>query len=230
MKQYKHIFFDLDDTLWDLKSNSFESLKTIYEKHKFGNYFSSFDFFCDTFHNKNIALWDDYRKGLISRDTLTSQRFLFVAETLNAPLEYAIILNSEYLADISKRTKIIENAFQTLNYLKKKYLLHIITDGFFEVQVIKLNNSRLSSFFQHIITAEEIGYLKPNAQLFNYALKITESKKEEAIMIGDSYENDIIGAYNCGIDQIYFNAHNRKNLDIEPTHKVNKLIEILDIL
>jgi len=144
--------------------------------------------------------------------------------------DFSIQLNFEYLTSISQKTQLIDNTFTVLNYLHNKYKLHIITDGFFEVQVIKLKNSQLSFFFEHIISAEEIGYLKPNPQLFEYALKTTNSKVEESIMIGDSYENDIIGAHSIGMDQIYFNPKNRQELKIKPTYTITSLKEILNIL
>lgn len=228
--KYKNVFFDLDDTLWDLKSNSFESLKEIYTKHRLERFFTDFNEFVEIFHKENFKLWEQYRKRLISKDTLTSQRFMFVSDQMGVTPDFSIQLNFEYLTSISQKTHLIDNTFTVLNYLHNKYKMHIITDGFFEVQVIKLKNSQLSFFFEHIISAEEIGYLKPNPQLFEYALNITNSKIEESIMIGDSYENDILGAYSIGMDQIFFNPHNKQKLGISPTFTITSLKEITNIL
>lgn len=228
--KYKNIFFDLDDTLWDLKSNSYQSLKEIYTKHTLERFFTNFDEFVKKYHQENYKLWEQYRKRLISKDTLTSQRFMFVSDLMGVTPDYSIQLNFEYLTSISQKTILIDNTFTVLNYLHNKYKLHIITDGFFEVQVIKLKNSQLSFFFEHIISAEEIGYLKPNPQLFEYAIKITNSKIEEAIMIGDSYENDILGAHSIGMDQIFFNPHNTQEMKIKPTYTIKDLKEITNIL
>ena len=194
-------------------------------------YFSDFEEFFSEYEKENKKLWQKYREGNISKDSLSSRRFITVLERVDyldhtAPLR----MNTDYLIFTTTKTKIIDNAFEVLNYLKKKYLLHIITDGFFEVQLLKLKSSKLSHFISNIITAEDIGYLKPNPELFEHALESVGANKEESIMIGDDYENDILGAYNFGIDQIYFNSKNRTNLNKKPTHTVNKLKEIIEIL
>ncbi len=230
MSKYKHIFFDFDNTLWDFTYNSKESLKEIFEKHNFAENFENFDTFYEIYEKNNAELWELYRQGNISKDSLTAQRFSFAAEKKSRSELNSIQLNSEYLSFSSKKTKIIENANVLLKYLRGKYIINILTDGFFEVQMVKLRNSKLSAYVSQIITAEEVGFLKPNKELFDFALEASDAKPEESIMIGDNYETDIIGAKDAGIDQIFFNRQNRKDFTIKPTYVVENLKDIMNIL
>jgi putative hydrolase of the HAD superfamily len=229
MKKYKHLFFDFDNTLWDFSTNSKESLKEVYEKYNFQENFKSFDEFFEIYEKKNLKLWNEYRNGDISKETLINQRFAFAAEAKEMRVNPSQ-LNNDYLTFTTKKTKVLDDAHDLLKYLKDKYLIHIITDGFFEVQIIKLRTSKLSPFITNIITAEEIGRLKPAKELFDYALQHAGATKEEAIVIGDCYETDIIGAHNAGIDQIFLNTKNVSDLPVKPTYIVKSLKEIMNIL
>ncbi len=232
MKKYKHVFFDFDNTLWDFTTNSKESLKEIFNMYQFAPYFADFEDFYSKYEKNNNELWLEYRDGNISKETLSFRRFASVLEDAGFPDSHFVSgkISSDYLTITTTKTKIIDDAYEVLNYLKTKYKIHIITDGFFEVQVVKLRASKLSSFVSNFITAEEVGILKPNKKLFDYALKETEATAEESIMVGDSYENDIVGAYNAGIDQIFLNQNNQIIGNIKPTYTVSKLIEIKNIL
>lgn len=231
MKVYKHIFFDFDNTLWDFTQNSKESLNDVYIKHELSDYFVNFDDFFEKYEKTNLKLWGEYRKGKISKEALSVRRFSYILDEVKYPdHNLAQKLNSDYLTSTTTKTKIIDYAFDVLNYLKNKYQIHIITDGFFEVQLVKLKSSKLSPFISNVITAEEVGFLKPNIELFEEALASVNAKKEESIMIGDSYESDILGAHNAGIDQIFLNPDNKTDLETKPTYTVTNLKEIIDIL
>ena len=230
MKKYKHVFFDFDNTLWDFAINSKESLHQIYTKYELEKYFENFEQFYQEYEAINIKLWNDYRNGNISKETLSVRRFYFVSELIGIHKHSPEALNREYLALTTQKTKTIDYAREILQYLKTKYKIHIITDGFFEVQLVKLQTAKLNPMIEQVITAEEIGVLKPDIRLFEYALEKTKATKEESIMIGDNYENDIIGAMNAGIDQIFFNSENLKDLPQKPTYEVKKLQEIKNIL
>ena len=230
MKKYKHIFFDLDNTLWDFAANSKDSLKNIFDKYHFDKNFSSFESFYNIYEKLNSELWDQYRAGNISKETLSIRRFQFASDAKKNQEITPFILNADYLATTTLKTKTIDNAKEVLNYLKDKYNIHIITDGFFEVQMVKLRSSQLSSFISNVITAEEIGYLKPKKELFFFALESCDAIAEESIMVGDDYKNDILGAYNVGIDQIFFDKNNLSDLSIKPTFTIGSLKEIINIL
>ncbi len=233
--KYKHVIFDFDNTLWDFSQNSKESLKELYNSHeRLQKAFDSFERFFETYEKNNNALWQRYRDGEIDKEFLAVNRFAFtLREGGIFEVEYAQKLNSEYLALTTTKTLLIPNALEILKYLKdKKYEIHILTDGFFEVQFLKLKQSKLAPYISNLITSEEFGKLKPDPDLFNFALEKINASKEQTIMVGDDYENDIIGAYEAGIDQIFFNRKNipLDSLEIKPTYTIHNLLEIKQIL
>jgi putative hydrolase of the HAD superfamily len=219
--KYKHILFDLDGTLWDFKSNSKDTLEDIYEKHTLSQKLNT-DF--ETFHQQyyiiNDVYWTRYGKGEITKDELRYGRF-------NQSFQYfgyenhelAKIINTEYISEAPYKTKLLEGCIEILEYLKTKYTLHIITNGFPEVQHIKLKNCGLLPYFQYLFISEEIGFNKPDARIFEHALKTINSQKEECLMVGDNWEADIIGAMNAGMDYVHLS-------DLSEGKSISKLEEI----
>lgn len=230
MSKYKHIFFDFDNTLWDFTYNSKESLKEIFDKYNFAQDFENFDNFYQQYEKNNEELWALYREGNISKDSLTARRFLFASEKRRHNELSSLQINSDYLSFTTQKTKVIEHAIHLLKYLQDKYIINILTDGFFEVQMVKLRTSKLSSFISNIITAEEVGHLKPNKELFEFAMDACDAKPEESIMVGDNYSTDIVGAHYAGMDQIFFNREKKANFEVIPTFTVTTLKEIMNIL
>ncbi len=233
-KTYQDIFFDLDNTLWDFDSSSLYALKSIYDRFNLARYFGGFQDFYQSYKSLNNKLWDEYRKGKIDKDKLAIVRFLYLLEerTNEVKAQLAQQLSDAYLAEMTKQAFIEPDSFEVLRELhQKKYRLHIISDGFLEVQIIKLKVAKFSSFISQLIVSEEIGVLKPDKRLFEYALKKADTSKENSIFVGNDYENDILGAYNAGIDQVFYNRDNIdiSKLSIKPTYTVNKLTELLDI-
>ncbi len=230
MKKYKHLLFDLDNTIWDFDHNSKESLNEVYDNRNLGRKFKDFEMFNKIYQKHNSNLWEQYRNNEISKFTLGLNRFYFTLDEVNVhDSEFSNKLNAEYLAGSTTKTLLIKDAFKTIANLSKKYSLHIITNGFFEVQFLKIRNSKIERFFTHIITSEECNSLKPNKEIFQYSLERIEATKEECILIGDNYDHDIIGAKNAGIDQVFFNRDGIENLEHKPTYEIKSLIELLDI-
>lgn len=208
--RFQHIFFDLDRTLWDFESNSFDTLVELFQKfdlEKRG--VISAKWFIEKYRLNNENLWNKYRKGKITKDYLRDVRFSMTLEEFGIfDQDLSSKLGNAYVVNSPKKTKLFPHTLSILKYLTKKgYHLHIITNGFQEVQIIKLEHSSLISFFKQIITSEEAGVKKPNPIIFKYALEHANSILENSIMIGDDLEVDIIGAKNFGISQIYFNRN-----------------------
>ncbi|MEA3504939.1 MAG: YjjG family noncanonical pyrimidine nucleotidase [Bacteroidota bacterium] len=231
MIKYEHIFFDLDRTLWDFEENSKETLQDIFLKHNLTSKgIPSFKNFHSTYRTINHALWAQYRSGIITKEYLSVQRY-------HKTLQYFIIDNYELAQKISydyitispTKTRLFPYTHEILSYLSKKYKIHIITNGFNEVQFQKVKNADLEKYFQAIITSEDAGAKKPDPKVFDYALEQTGAIKSNSIMIGDDAKTDILGAKKAGIDQIFFNYHNKKE-DISSTYKINSLEEIKNIL
>ena len=228
---YKCVFIDLDDTLWDFHANAKSSLQELYDLKNLGQYFDSFEQYFTLYAKRNIELWEEYGKGTISKAELSLERFqhpLIQVGIDNAPLAKEI--GDEYLALLPSRTMLIPHAKELLEYLAPKYPLTIVSNGFVEVQYKKLNSCNIDHYFAHVVLSEAAKALKPDKRIFEYAMLLNNTTSSETIMIGDSYEADIVGAQKAGINQIYFNP-NLKSNDTQPsTYKVRSLSEIFNIL
>lgn len=230
MKTYKHIFFDLDRTLWDFDANSRAALTDIFEKHNLKQYFKSPEIFIRGYHKHNDILWERYRQGNIKKELLRSLRF---EETLrdvrvNNPA-LAKEIGEDYLQKSVEKTILFPGTHETLGYLHNKYLLYILTNGFSETQFGKLKNCDLAKYFTHVFTSETIGFNKPHPKIFQWAMTSVNAKKQECLMIGDDIEVDILGAKNCGMDQVFFNP-DKIETTVKPTCTIESLIELKEIL
>ena len=229
--KYKSLFFDLDDTLWDTYHNNKECFEEIYYDYNFGQYYSSFEEFFNIYWPNNEMLWAKYRNSEIDRRTLITERLLYVLRPMGIESEeYVLRLNKDFLQRTTKKTKIIEGAINLIEYLYPKYRLFILSNGFREIQSRKMQNSGLAPYFERIILSEDISIQKPNKEIFDFALKNTNSRRIESLMIGDSWEADIAGAKNAKIDQIWFNPKGLPPNNNKPTFTVNSLYEIKEIL
>ncbi|HRG58883.1 MAG TPA: YjjG family noncanonical pyrimidine nucleotidase [Bacteroidia bacterium] len=229
---YKHIFFDLDHTLWDFEQNSKEALHEIFIDFKLEKLLHcSFTEFINVYHQINHAYWDDYKKGKVTREKLRNGRFhdtLSFFQISNNTL--GIALSESYISRSPYKTQLFEGAIRVLDYLKhKNYALHIITNGFNEVQFIKLTESGLLPYFLTITTSEHAGYNKPDEKIFEHALAQAAAKKHESIMIGDNIEADIVGAIQFGIDAIWFNPNKDVHHSNERFHTIHHLLELEEI-
>lgn len=234
-KRYQTIFFDLDDTLWDTSFNNKRSLQILFERHNFAKHYGSFDSFFSIYNPHNCKLWEDYSFGKIDRDTLILDRFLFVTEPMGItdPKE-VLALSDEFLSITCQQTRLIPGAIDLLDYLKnhKKYAIHILSNGFREVQYLKLGNSGLMPYIDKVVLSEEAGVTKPDSKIFEFALEITGAALENTLMIGDNPVADIQGAINAGWDVLWFNPAQQpyefeKNSPIETIAHLKEIESIL---
>ena len=230
---YKNLFIDLDDTLWDIHQNGRECLEEIYRDYRYNQFYETFEDFYRVYMPSNNYLWGLYREGKISKDELIVERFLFPLRRfgIDDPY-YAKKVSDDFLERTTHKTKLIDGTIDLLEYLKPKYRMHILSNGFSEVQYKKIKNSGLRPYFSKVILSEDAGINKPHPDFFTYALKATNSRRDETLMIGDSWDADIVGAYNSRIDQLWLNSDskNEKPRDFEPTFTVHSLEEIKGIL
>ena len=228
---YKHIFFDLDHTLWDFDANSRQTLEEIYHAYNLGQLgVYSFDLFHKNYLAHNEMLWARYRNGYIKVDELRWKRmWLTLVDFKIGDEKLAREMGAKFLETLPDRKLLFPHAIEILEYLtNKKYLLHLITNGFEATQHSKLRNSGLSKYFVEVITSEGSNSLKPHKEIFDYAFTKIKAKCHECIMVGDSIEADIMGAINAGMDQVYVNYLNLP-LTITPTYVVHSLKELEDI-
>lgn len=226
-KKYKHLFFDLDRTLWDFEKSSLEAIKEMYEAHKLNNLgIQGWQEFYHQYEIHNGKLWDMYRKGEIEKEVLIWKRFANTLEEYGIQDEaLARTLGKDYVYISPRKVNLYPNALETLGYLNHSYQMHIITNGFEEVQHIKLKYSGLGRYFITLITSEKAGFKKPYPQIFEYALQQTGAGKKESLMIGDDYEVDILGAAKIGMDQVFFDPGQQLPAN-GSTFKISDLIEL----
>jgi len=230
LNKYKHLFFDLDRTLWDFEINSVKTLKLIYKSRKLDRIFPDFESFIDRYKDHNKRLWDLYKQRKIKKDELSNKRFWLALNDFGTDdPQLAEKIAQDYIELSPQQTTLFPNTIEVLDYLKSRYKMYIITNGFVEVQYKKLRNCGLMQYFTHITTSEEAKASKPNPEIFHSAISAANAKKTESLMIGDDLGADILGAKNFGIDQVYFNpeAHQHKE---HITFEINTLKELMDIL
>lgn len=231
LKKYKHVFFDLDRTLWDFDAAAEVAFERIYEKYNLKSLgIPSAHEFHEVYHPLNERLWELYREDKITKADLNRTRFLKPLEHYGIhDIELADHLSEDYVYWSPRIVRLVPGTMELLDYLKTKYHLHLITNGFQEVQHTKLSGSGLEPYFETLTVSEEVGVKKPNPEIFDYALRKAHATAEESIVIGDEMAVDIDGAKAAGIDQIFFNAKGEK-VEGERTYEVKSLLEIKQLL
>lgn len=231
MSAYKHLFFDLDHTLWDFDTNA---------KHTMSDVFSEFDLhkkvtpefqaFYEKYLYHNKILWERYQKGFISTEELKWKRMWRTLLDFKVGDEnLAKNMSARFLEILPTKKNMFPYTVEILNYLtEKKYILHLITNGFEKTQWNKLRNSKIDHFFTEVITSEASNSVKPDKEIFEYALSKSNAKLEESIMIGDNPEADIQGAINAGMDSIFVN-HIGATIEQQPTYIITHLNELENI-
>jgi len=230
--KYTDILLDLDDTLIDTAKNTRITVNEIYNDYHLDVYFDSFPAFFSFYHTNVSKLWDMYNKGQIAKEGIQIERFAVSLRNTTPLSEDEIrIINEDYIQRIMLKSNLIEGAIEILGYLKPKYKIHILSNGFTEMQYTKMESANIpQTYFENIILSDVVGVNKPHPDIFKYALDIIKSDPRKVIMIGDNLQTDIYGAYNGGIDQIWFNPENKSSEDIKPTYTVNTLAEIKGLL
>ena len=223
----KHIFFDLDHTLWDFETNSNKTFEFIFERNGVEVDFENFK---KVYQPINHRYWKLFREEKVSKSDLRYGRLKEAFDALDYHVndELIHILSVDYITYLANNNELFENAIPVLDYLKERYQMHIITNGFEEVQHRKLNNSNLMPYFDQVITSEKVGVKKPNPKIFEYAMDISGAKVHESIMIGDNFEADILGAMNVGMQVVFCKFNGEVATKEGPM--VDNLIELKELL
>lgn len=228
---YNHLFFDLDHTLWDFDRNSAESISELYDTFGLAEKgVSSADAFSRAFIAVNRQLWAEYDQNRITHAYIREHRFPMVFRALGlVPDSLCTDLNAEYLRLLPQKTHLLDWAGEVLAYLQGRYTLHIITNGFAEIQARKLASSGIAHYFTHVITNGAIDAKKPDAAIFRHALALSQATAAESLMIGDNYEADICGGRSVGMDTLFYNPNNQV-VPILPTYSIGHWRELTSIL
>lgn len=230
MKHYRHIFFDLDNTLWDFRTNMKETFSEIIDELNLQKVRAQFDDFVRLFYTNNEKYWIAYRKGQVKKELLRIKRFADTLESVGVHDEETVQRIAElYHQRISRKPNVFPGVHETLIYLKEKYSLYIITNGFVEIQTNKLESSQLSGYFERVFMAEVTGFQKPDRRFFHHALSSVNAKKSESLMVGDDTEADIRGAKDAGIDQVYFNPLGLEH-DLVTTYEIRSIEDLREFL
>lgn len=231
--KYQHIFFDLDHTLWDFDVNAMETLSDVYQQLNLqAAGVHDFDLFCKQYLHHNAILWDRYHHGFITSDDLKWKRmWRTLLDFKIGSEELAKNMSAVFLEILPTKQNLFPYTHEILQHLKAKgYVLHLITNGFEKTQWRKLDNSNLGHYFNEVITSEASNSVKPNKEIFDYALKVTGAALQESIMIGDNLDADIAGAINAGMDSIFVNHIKAELNGVQPTYVIYHLKELEEIL
>ncbi len=232
-RQYKHILFDLDHTLWDFNTNCSDTLLELYQEHGLDNILKTeFEPFKKQYLKINATMWAQYNNNQISKEEMRLMRFNLVLQYFGVHNNVlSIRLDDEYIDKCPKKEKLIEGTIEILDYLAPNYTLHILTNGFQETQETKLKNSKINNYFKEMTTSESCGLTKPSPSFFKYHLKKIRATPSECIMIGDNINTDIRGAYASKIDSVLFDQSKSTNsFKGKQTYLITELNQLKQIL
>lgn len=230
MKNVEHIFFDLDHTLWDFERNSTEAIFELFEQHQLQLQVASFEKFIADYQQINFLYWDRYNRQEIDKETVRYGRFveLFKKYQIQNHTSFAYDFADQYIEIAPLKTHLFPDTHEVLQYLQTKYQLHLISNGFKEVMQLKLERTELTGYFNLVLSAEDVGVNKPHPLVFQTALEKTKARAETSLMIGDSYEADILGAKKVGMHTIHFNPNMLKeNSESVEIHRLRQLFDLL---
>ncbi|UKM65150.1 YjjG family noncanonical pyrimidine nucleotidase [Flavobacteriaceae bacterium GSB9] len=218
------IFFDLDHTLWDFNKNSALTFKKIFEINQVC---LDVDAFLSHYEPINLKYWKLYREEKIEKNDLRFARLSDTFQSLSFTIENRLVhkLANDYITHLTSFNHLFENTFEILDYLSLRYKLHIITNGFNEVQNTKLTRSKINTYFKTVTNSENAGVKKPNPKIFNYALDQAKTSAQNSVMIGDNYEADILGAKHIGMDVVHFDLSDTSIAE-DGVKKINNLIQL----
>ena len=217
------VFFDLDHTLWDFDKNSELTFETIFNKNHPA---IETKVFIEKYVPINQECWKLFQYDKITHEELRYNRLKYSFDALDYTIsdEEIDTIGNDYIRFLPENNHLFDGTIEVLEYLNQKYNLHIITNGFADVQFKKISNSNIGSYFQTVTNSEMAGVKKPNPIIFDYALDLAKAKKENSIMIGDSLDADVQGALDAGLDAIFFNE---SKIQVEQHIKqINHLLEL----
>ena len=233
--EYRDIFFDFDDTLYDTRGNADIALTEVFSDYGLDRFFSNPHFFYDTYWKINSELWLQYNKNEISKDYLVIERFkrpLMLGNGIDVTEELCLKISDSLLSYCSDKPGVLPGCYELLDYLKAEgYRLHICSNGFNEVQYKKLRASNLTDYFSTVVLSEDAPANKPSSRFFDYAFDVTKACKDSTLMVGDNYFADVCGALDYGIDACLYRRWDKTFVpDRDVTFVVNSLKELIDVL
>lgn len=230
MKKYKHLFFDLDRTLWDFDKNSAETLTEAIHHFKLDTVIANIPAFIQEFNIHNNFVWDMYRQKKMNKETVRFERFRLALEPYGIS-DAGLInnLRAYYISNAPLKKNLLDDCIDVLEYLSMKYNLYIVSNGFYENQLLKMQSGKIDKYFKKVFTSDKSGHSKPDKKIFELAVKTVNAKKAESLFIGDDPVNDIEGPKKFGIDQVWLKT-NSESCPVKPTFIIENLAELKNIL
>jgi 2-haloacid dehalogenase len=199
--EYKALFFDADDTLFDYVAAERAALTDAMERFAVK---TKSEPFIAAYRRHNGDVWKEFESGRIDQVSLREERFRRVATELGEQLPVAE-LSAFYLERLSRQTMLIDGALTMLKTVSRRYPLALVTNGIAQVQRPRFTASLLHRYFAVVVISEESGYAKPDPRIFDGAFAMLRVKPEDVLYIGDSISSDMAAAGNAGIDFCWFN-------------------------
>lgn len=236
MKQYQVLFIDLDNTLYDFTGNSREAYRAVYSLQGYDRWFDGFEHYYAIYEEYNLQLWALYAEGKITKDKLNAERYAHPLRV--AGVHDADTVGARFWSEAMKRlplgNRLMPHAREVLEYLRPRYRMYILSNGFTELQFRKMHSAGIEGYFDGVILSEDIGVNKPNPEIFRHALQVAGVSASKALMIGDNLEVDIEGALRVGIDQVYYDTtasgEDAVSLQPSPTYVISSLLDLKGIL
>ncbi len=232
MNGITHLFFDLDHTLWDTDLNAQHSLTELFVEHELESKgIPSFDAFHACYRQHNERLWGLYSENQIGKEAVRVHRFRNTLKDFNIDDDRIVShLADAFVERTPYKSHLIEGALELLERLKGRFTMAIITNGFKEVQYIKLRESGLAPYFEKVYISEEVGINKPDPEIFLHAMRDAGAPaSEKCVMIGDTYQTDIIGALRANMHAVHYVGNNGE-AHPKPVITVRRLEEIGELL
>ena len=234
MKRYDVLFIDLDDTLYDFSSNSLSVYREVYALMGYDRWFNDFEHYYTLYWQRNRELWALYGDNKITKDQLNAERYTYPLLKVGVPDAEAV--GARFWDEAMKRlplgTLLMPHAREVLEYLRPRYKMYILSNGFAELQARKMRSGGIDHYFDGVVLSEDIGVNKPHRAIFEHALQVAGVTADRALMIGDNYEVDAMGAHGVGMDQVLYNAAGITLTpeQWQPTYLIHSLLELKELL
>ena len=223
----KNVFLDLDDTVLDFEAAERAAIARALTD--FG--VDANDETLKMYSEINLSFWKRLERGEIDRHEVLIGRFrtLFARLGISGDIEAVNVRYGNYL---SYEHPFVDGAQEMLEDLYKAYRLYIVSNGNANVQHRRIADSGIAKYFRGIFISEEIGCDKPDRAFFERSFaQISDFKREESIMVGDSLSSDIKGGKNAGIRTVWFNPKGKENkIGAAPDFEIRALRELKEIL
>ena len=234
MKHYDVLFIDLDDTLYDFTANSIAAYREVFDLMGYERWFRDFEHYYEIYWDRNKQLWVLYADNKITKEQLNAERYMHPLRVMGVPDAESVSVRfwEESMKRLPLGKRLMPHARAVLDYLKSRYRLYVLSNGFSELQSRKMQSAGIADYFDGVVLSDDIGVNKPHREIFEHALRVAGVTPDRALMIGDNYEVDIKGAMGVKMDQVFSDVSGTTLSDEQekPTYINESLLQLKDFL